>query len=237
MYLNQAGRKIYFNIKGKGNPIILVHGWGGSSKSLLPLAELLARKFKVVSLDLPGFGNSDKPNSDWGVEEYAQFIIDFICELKLRPVYYFGHSFGGALGIYLAANKPQYIKKLIISGGSFKRELLKVNPVGMFFRWLPTSLKLIIYRIAYPNSDIYKIRALESNFRKIVRQDLTPLLSLINIPSLILWGEEDNQTPVKLALELKRKLKQSKLKIFPGIGHNLPLKYPQLVFSEIEKFL
>ena len=237
MTLNLHGRIINYEVKGIGPVILLIHGWGGSLKSLENLTRLLSVKYKTITLDLPGFGKSEKPDPDWGVKEFARFLIDFICELKLRPVFFFGHSFGGALGLYLAANYPSYIKKLILSGGSYKREKPTSTPISRLFKWLPIFIKIIIYKVLYPQSDRFKLPSLEVNFRKIITQDLTPILPSIKLPTLILWGEADIQTPVELAKELNKKVLNSRLKIFPGIGHDLPLKYPEKVYHELTKFL
>ncbi len=68
-------------------------------------------------------------------------------------------------------------------------------------------------------------------------QDLTPLLSKIKLPVLILWGEADMQTPAELAEVAHHKIENSRLKTFPDIGHNLPLKYPQKIYEEIVRFI
>jgi len=80
MKLKITNKIINYEVNGKGEHFLLVHGWGGGSKSLESLGSLLAKKYKVIALDLPGFGKSDKPDPDWGVGEYAQFIIDFFCK-------------------------------------------------------------------------------------------------------------------------------------------------------------
>lgn len=237
MLVKLGNKTINYQIKGQGNPILLIHGWGGNSKSQEPLAELLSEKFRVITIDLPGFGSSSNPDPNWGIEEYAGLIIDFICELKLRPVIYFGHSFGGSLGIYLAANHPNYISKLIISGSSYKRNAPTTSKASKVLKWLPPQIKKLIYMIIFPQSDLYKVPELELNFRKIVTQDLTPLLNKIKSPTLILWGDNDNQTPLSNSTELQKSIKKSKLKIFPGIGHGLPLHHPKLVAEEIKKFI
>ncbi|MBI4226086.1 alpha/beta hydrolase [Candidatus Roizmanbacteria bacterium] len=237
MKLKLNRKTINYEIKGKGDPFLLVHGWGGNSSSLENLSKLLSSQYKTITLDLPGFGLSSKPDPDWGVEEYAKFLINIIDKLKLKPVVYFGHSFGGALGFYVAANYPTYIKKLIISGGSYKREKPTSTVLSRLFKWFPTFIKIIIYKVIYPQSDRYKLPTLEANFRKIMTLDLTPIIHQIKTPTLILWGEDDIQTSVELAKEAHQKIKNSQIKIFPEIGHNLPLKYPQLVYGEMEKFL
>lgn len=237
MTLKINGKLLNYKSLGQDTPFLLVHGWGGSSKSLEPLAKLLSSQYKAITIDLPGFGKSDNPDSDWGIDEYAKALVEFIDKLKLKPVFFFGHSFGGALGLFLAVNYPDYIKKLIICGASYKRNLPKTAKISRFFSWLPSTLKKTIYKIIFPQSDLYKVTLLEKNFRKIVGQDLTPILPKVKLPTFILWGSEDKETPLSHAHELNKKIKNSKLKIFPQIGHNLPLIHPQAVEEEIIKFI
>jgi pimeloyl-ACP methyl ester carboxylesterase len=70
-----------------------------------------------------------------------------------------------------------------------------------------------------------------------VTQDLTPFISNIKVPTLILWGQLDTTTPIHWAHELNEKIKKSKLKVFPNATHNLPLKNPEDVYEEIENFI
>lgn len=240
-------RKIRVYISDVGKPYILfVHGWGGSHKSLLALAQLLETDFSYILVDLPGFGSSDNPDPDWGVEEYADLIRWLIDSLNITPVHYFGHSFGGSLGIYLAAKYPQYIHKLMLCNSSFKRtgktskralqmkKMVGLLPGGSY---VFEKTKLMLYRVFFPDSDISKFPHLESNFRKIVQQDLSGLLEKITAPTYVLWGKDDTYTPVSMANELHKKLPNSTLKIFPDIGHNLPIKHATSVYTYVKSFL
>ena len=210
------------------------------------LAHLLSANFQTILIDLPGFGQSDPPASNWGVGEYSKFIIDFLSSINLSSIIYFGHSFSGSLGIYLASHYPSKIKKLILCDSSFKRSgktSTVTKRLKNFIEKIPLSQNLILllrkiyYRIFFPNSDLLKYPSLEKNFRKIINEDLTQYLKNINCPVLVLWGEEDRETPKTLAFELKEKIKDARLKIFPNISHNLPITNPEKVYSEIKKFL
>ena len=93
MYTLIAGKQLRYEVVGSGlpagrqdEPILLVHGWGGSSESLAPLGKLLSKKYKVILLDLPGFGKSDLPDSSWGVEEYTNVLVNLLESLKVKKV-------------------------------------------------------------------------------------------------------------------------------------------------------
>ena len=99
------------------------------------------------------------------------------------------------------------------------------------------SIKKIVYRVFFPNSDSMKYPRLESNFRKIISRDLTSYLSSIHTPTLILWGEQDKDTTLFLAYELNKKIAGSQLVAFPDVTHGLPLKYPHEVYQKVIDFL
>lgn len=246
MFINVNGKKIHYEEKGSGEPIIFVHGWPASIKSLYKLYQLASRNYRAIIIDLPGFGKSDNPDPEWGVAEYASHITTFIQELGIKKINYFGHSFGGELGIYIASHSPEILNTLIISNSSYKREGKTKKSVKILksiltkitkFKVIEPFVKKYFYRIFFPQSDILKVPHLESNFRKIVTQDLTPYLKDIKLPTLILWGQIDTTTPIHWAHELNEKIKKSKLKVFPDAAHNLPLLHPGEVFEEVETFL
>jgi pimeloyl-ACP methyl ester carboxylesterase len=227
MYIN-------YEEKGHGDPILLVHGWGGDHNSFKKLADLIPDAYRVIRIDLPGFGKSDLPKHQWGVEEFGRCLVDFLKTLNIGKVIYFGHSFGGSLGIYLAAHYPKLISKLILCAPSYKREAKKSK--GLLTR-LPQPLRIILYRVFFPHSDLWRFPRLEPNFRKIVKQDLTIYLSKVKARTLILWGETDRKTPIEQSILLHKEIPNSILKTFPDIGHNLPLQHPELVYQELKKFL
>lgn len=247
MFVKIENRKIHYKKIGTGKPILFVHGWGGTLYSLLAVAQLASKGYTAILLDLPGFGKSSNPPPHWGVEGYAEIIHKFCKELKLVKPHYVGHSFGGELGIYLAAHYPDLIDKLIISNSSFKREL-KVSKLARLFKTFPRNkfiilktlephIKKLYYKLFHKESDLMKYPHLEANFRKIITQDLTQETKQITADTLLLWGEDDTMTPVIWGYELKKTIPGSILKIFPKVRHNLPILYPNEVWTEIETFL
>lgn len=234
MLINIKGKKIDFIREGRGEPIIFLHGWGGNINSLKGIADLVKTNHQVIRLSLPGFGLSNLPDSSWGTKEYADVILSFIKSIKLKKVILFGHSFGGSLGIYLTAKYPELFDKLILCAPSYKREVKKSKGI---LTHLPQSLRIIFYRIFFPQSDLWRFPHLESSFHKIVSEDLSSCLPNIEAKTLIIWGDIDRQTPVKDSYELKERIKDSRLKIFANEGHSLPLKKPELIFNFIKKFL
>ena len=247
MYALIAGKQLRYEVMGSGlpagrqdEPILLVHGWGGSSESLAPLGKLLSKKYKVILLDLPGFGKSDLPDSSWGVEEYTNVLVNLLESLKVKKVTYFGHSFGGGLGIYLAATKPDFVKALILCNSSYKRTTKISVLAKIFHHFFPKNnppFRRFLYSVLFRSSDISTFPQLEQNFRKIITQDLTDLSKKIKCDTLLIWGEYDQITPARWAKELHNNLPNSILKIIPHTRHSLPLRSPEVVASEMFAFL
>ncbi len=246
MYIRIDNRKIHFKKSGNGPPILFVHGWGGTLYSLYPVALLASKRFTTYTLDLPGFGKSDNPPAHWGVEGYADLIHLFIKKLDIHKPLYVGHSFGGAIGIHIASHMPAIIDSLVLCNSSFKRENY-ISPVARVSKIVPHSvrpllkpiepfLRMLYYQLFHRGSDLLKFPHLETNFRKIVTQDLTPETKKITVPTLILWGEDDTATPVIWAYELEKNIPASRLVVFPGVRHNLPIRMPEEVWKQIEAF-
>lgn len=240
-----AGVTCYYKETGSGKPILLVHGWGGSSKSLSQLAKRLEESHKVYRLDLPGFGRSEAPQSTWGVDEYSAFVSEFWEVVIGSPVIYIGHSFGGGIGVYLATNLPGMVEKLVLCGAAIIRKpkeakaskiIKKIIPFYPSLKDYLRPVRKIFYRVFYPQSDLLKNEQLENSFRKIINQDLSSYLSRISVPTLILWGSEDRYTPVKHAHIIHEAVSGSKLEILAGASHSLPIDHSEWVYTKLLQF-
>jgi len=242
MFVKAAGKRIHYIDEGQGDPILFVHGWGGTSASLLPLARSFIPEHRIIIPDLPGFGQSDNPDSSWGPTEYARCIEEFLTALSVREIVFVGHSFGGGIGIIMASSAAHPVTKLILAGAAYRRTgSLRNSPstVGRLLAATPWLLpaRNILYRIFFRSSDLLKYPALESNFKRIVSTDLTPQAGKVSVPTLILWGEKDTQTPVADARRLVNLIHGSVLRTYPDIRHNLPIIRPDEVARDIKKFL
>ncbi len=245
MQISVQGKKIFYIQEGRGEPFLFVHGWGGSHTSLQKLSRFFSKQYTVYLIDLPGFGFSDKPDNTWGVSDYAELVKKFCESLKIKSPVYLGHSFGGSLGIYLSALYPKFISRLILCASAFKRKPVSSKTVSLgkriyqsvpFIKHTYQWARPLLYRLFFPGSDLLRHPDLESNFKKIVTEDLTPFVPRISVKTLILWGEKDTQTPVEWAYELKRLIPQSELKVYAQKKHDLPLVSPEIVAHDVYQF-
>src|SRR5690348_8016012 len=115
------GILVHYQESGDKNaPVaLLLHGWAADVKSFAKLAEHLQKQFRVVRLDMPGFGASEQPSSDWHMADYAQFVSHFVAKVGLDGVLLVGHSFGGRVSIKAVASGLLSPQKLVLldSGG------------------------------------------------------------------------------------------------------------------------
>jgi pimeloyl-ACP methyl ester carboxylesterase len=110
------GLKINYEEKGEGELIVLLHGWGSNITLFANLIDLLSKKYKVVAMDMPGFGKSEEPKEVWDVSSYVQFVIDFLKDYDAKEVMLLGHSFGGRVIIKMHSRNdlPFKVTKVIL---------------------------------------------------------------------------------------------------------------------------
>lgn len=224
---------------------VLLHGWGGSKKSMESLAELLRKgDGKAITYDLPGFGDEPNPPLSWGIDEYANFVEKQILVLiqndNKEKVILIGHSFGGAISLKIASKNPVWLAKIVVIAPSWKRpnqdlRSKNYNLRNQFKKFIPNSMKRLIYKIFFSKSDLYLRPDLESNYRKIVTQDLSMEVKNITLPTLILWGDQDSYVPVAQGKELNHLVQNSQLVILPAGRHGLPFQNPLWIVEQMKE--
>ena len=113
-YLELEGSWIRYAVGGGGPPVLLVHGWLSSSRIWERLAGRLAQRFTVYSLDLTGFGESDKPLAGYGVRNGSRLLYAFCAHFGLSRAGVIGHDLGGAMAVKLAADHPDVVGRLVL---------------------------------------------------------------------------------------------------------------------------
>lgn len=245
------GIEINYKMAGEGEPLLILHGWGGSSDSWLEVQQILGTKgFKVIVLDLPGFGKSHSPPAPWEVKNYSDFVSDFIRKFGLENLIIIAHSFGGRIAIKFTSLHPENVKRLILcASGGIRTEPNLKERILFSLAWLGNILfspkplrrfkdraRIFLYRLARRHDYINAKGVMKETFRKVVAEDLTPCLHQIHVPTLIVWGEKDKMVPLKVAYIFKEKIPDSKLEIFPKIGHGIQFETPEKLAELVIKF-
>ena len=231
MHIDIDGLNINYIDEGKGRHVLLLHGWGGSIQTMMPIFNILKEKFRVVALDLPGFGNSDIPKEPWNSYDYAECINKFIEELNLNEIILFGHSHGGRISIVLAS-KYNFVKKLILidSAGIIPKRKAKYYIKVYWFKMLKKIYLTFPFKNKQENLDKFYKKFGSRDYRdaegvmrqtmvKVINDNLLRLLSDIKAPTLLIWGENDEDTPLYMGEMMEKEIPDSGLVILKGAGH------------------
>lgn len=215
--------------QGEGAPVVVLHGWGGRIESMRPVITCLADSFRVISMDLPGFGESPAPKGAWGTPDYATFVTDVLAGRGVEKAHFVGHSYGAKTSLYLAATRPGLVDKLVLQGSSglrtppsiqarMKRAASRVGRAAGKLGPPGRALRQAIYdRVS--SSDYREAGPLRPTLVKVVNEDLEPLLSRVKASTLLIWGTNDDAVPLSHARTMERLIPDAGLVLFEGAGH------------------
>ena len=238
------GIKTYYETFGEGKPFLILHGWGSNSDRWIEVAEKISQKgFKVIVPDLPGFGKSDALSAPWNTNKYISWIEEFIKELNLGDFYLLGHSFGGALASKITVKHAQEVKKLfLVSAACVRKKTNKKSLLGKFskivkiFYFLPYYglFRKAIYKFIIRKSDyVYVEGIMKETYLNVISEDISFHLPFIKVPTVIIWGDKDESTPMEDGNFINKQIKNSKLVVIPGAGHDLNRKQPEILAEKI----
>lgn len=223
---------IHYEASGAGHDLLLLHGWGAQGSSFAPVQAHLEQHFRCYSLDFPGFGQSDPPPEVWGTAEYTDFVRQFIRDLQLQHPVLIGHSFGGRIAIRLASAAP-FPKVILVDSAGIRptrswdyyckvytyknlKALLTKTPVlkehadGILERFRKKS----------GSSDYQNASGImRAVLVKVINEDLRHLLPGITAPTLLIWGERDEATPLSDARLMEGLIPDAGLVVLKNAGH------------------
>ena len=208
---------------GEGkNTIVLLHGWGQNIDMMKPIGDKLQKNNRIVIVDLPGFGQSNEPDTIWTMYEYTDCIHELLKKLKVTNPIMVGHSFGGKISLIYASKYK--IKKLVLFGSPFKKEIKKLSIKTRLLKALkkvPMLNKLEGFAKKHMGSRDY--REASEFMRKIlvehVNLDITEEVKKIKSPTLIVWGTMDQEVPIERAYELEKLIDDSAVIPYEGCSH------------------
>jgi len=212
---------------------VLLGGWSRVDSSYQKIVQMTPdnSEFIVISHDLI-IPDKQIPSLD----KINKNILKEIKRRSLSSFMLIGHSLGGGIAISFVASYPKYVKKLIL-----------IDSEGIPQK---RSLLLVLFYLLYDNIFIHGLEKAQENIRalyRVIRKcrtylalaryadslDLGYEAQKINLPTIIIWGEKDRVTPIDSGKELHRLIRNSKLKILQGMGHDWILHYPQGLWENI----
>ena len=225
-----------------GYPILFLPGWGVSTEPYREYLEILAQKYWVIAIDLPGFGRSPCSHSLTSYQTYANCIVQLIERLNLDRFRLIGHSFGGGVALALAAAVPQAIDSLIVIGSTGVPISLS-NTIEGRLAELPQQIAQLAWtpllRIvrAMGHNLIFRTRHLITGAQIALQEDIRPWLSEIKAPCLVLWGECDRFTPIEIGYSLVETISHAQLQIVPEGHHESCMTQPETIATITLNFL
>lgn len=262
------GRKMRYFVAGPadGRPLMLVHGLAGSALNWALVAPALARRRRVLVVDLPGHGASEPLPVAPTLEPYADRVARVAEREGFEAADYAGHSFGGLVALRLAIREPERVSSVVLAAAAGIRSSTRaaertlafvgfVQPgrrVSPHWRFVARSavLKQALFAhwfaadpAALPDEAVEAILRdvnlhtdTESAWRALTRDDPRRDLHLVRCPCLVLWGAEDNQLPLDDAFDYARRLR-APLRAVADCGHLVILERPDACLDAIESFL
>ena len=222
----------------------MLHGWGSQATAFDGLAKELVGDYRVVRPNLPGFGGSEQPPLDWGVEEFAELVVAFCTKLKLEPYALIGHSFGGQLAVHLVGKGMLKPERLILLAASAVRPPrssrdLVYNSLAKLGKQLvpPGRLARKLRERLYSSAgtqDYLESGQMQPIYRRIVSQDQLKNAERISCHTVLIWGEKDDAAPLARGRLLNDAISGSRLEVVPGASHYAFLDEPDAVTALIK---
>jgi len=242
---------IYYEKYGNGkHNIIILPGWGDTRSTFNNLISVLKEYYTIYIIDYPGFGNSKFPNRDLDIYDYANLIKDFITINNIDNPIIISHSFGGRISIILSGLYKLPIKKMILidAAGIKRKKKFKVRFKQTIYKLLKKLSHILPKRIRksyldkliniFGSTDFKNLDPnIRKTFIKVINEDLTKYLKNINTSCLLIWGENDLDTPLDDGKLMNVNIEDSGLIIIPNASHFPYLEYPYYITKIILEFL
>ena len=233
---------IYIGDEGKGFPLVLVHGFLGSSKMWEPQIQFFKNNFRVITPDIPGFGKSKHLKSLDNINSMANVILDCLKARKINNFFLLGHSMGGMIVQEMAkVDGPKISKLICYSTGpigempdrfeSIDESRKNLKSLGLEFTarniaktWFTLGDKAKYFDMCIHSGQQTSIEAADSALIAMKDWNGVDNLKLIKNETLIIWGNKDKSYNFKQTKMLEKNISNSSLTIFEGCAHNVHLE-------------
>lgn len=264
-FVTWEGAEIHYTDEGQGPTMLMVHGFGGNFTNFDSLAAIMKGDYRVVRVDLPGFGLSDLPPQHDSVSVlYHRFFDFFLDTLHIDSLYLVGNSLGGWVSWELAANRPEKVKGLVLLASAgyeinkVKENIGRIDLLGNAFaqklleRGLPLSFSQNnAHRLLSPSGRQNPEEVRLNNAIVNREGNITNMISLGNsgvepdtakitkvaCPTLVIWGKNDVIIPWEHSAKFKRDIPHSTIIVYDTCGHIPQIELPRRVARDISQFL
>lgn len=247
------GLNIHYLKEGNGENVLVLQGWGTEIELYSAVIAQLSKKYTVYAPDFAGFGKSDEPPEPWSIDDYADFVIKFCKETGIERAILFGHSFGCRVIIKLLSREscPVKVERVILTGAAgikpvqseSAKKKASAYQRGKAFLSTPVMKKL------FPNA-LERLRSKHgsADYRaaspmmrqvlvKTVNEDLSHLLPLVKQEVLLIWGRNDDATPIADGERMEKEMPDAGLAVIENAGHFAFIEQQNLFLRIVSSFL
>ena len=246
---------IYIGDEGKGFPLVLVHGFLGSSKMWEPQIDFFKDNFRVITPDLPGFGKSNKAKLHSSIQSISKVILECLKEKKVKKFHLLGHSMGGMIVQEMAKKGGDKISKLVCystgprgdmpgrfetvdqSRENFKKNGLEITAKNIAKTWFIKGEHAKYFDICIDAVKKISMETADNSLVAIKNWNGVDTLKNIKNKTLIIWGNKDKSYNLEQIQTLENNIENSKLIIFKNCAHNVHLEQPDQFNKTIKDFL
>jgi pimeloyl-ACP methyl ester carboxylesterase len=250
------GLEIAYERVGEGPPLVLVHGAAADARMWRPQLAALGDEFTVVAWDEPGAGRSSDVPADFGLSDYGECLAALIDALGLGPAHVAGLSWGGTVAQELYRHHRELVATLILADtyagwkGSLPEDEVRIRvegvrqmlavPVAEFDPTLPG-----LFAGDPPAEFVALMEEMDTDVRPesvrtavlvMAEVDQRDLLPRIAVPTLLIWGELDARSPLRVARQFEQAIPDTKLVVISGAGHVSNLEQPELFNDVVREF-
>ncbi|MFL6292814.1 MAG: alpha/beta fold hydrolase [Thermoanaerobaculia bacterium] len=246
-FLKVGGQLVHIEQAGSGEPVILLHGFGASTYSWRNVMPALAASFRVIAIDLNGFGYTQRPRAfeSYTREGQADLVLRVMDGLGIRSAHLMGHSYGGGLSLFLASRHPERVRSLVLVDSSAptyaddrRSRAASLKPLlGLYLRSLvlrPGTVRRALLHSFYDDSLVtpelvheyyerLRVEGVVDAYYGLTAPTRTPSelveLEKIRVPALIVWGAEDRLISAEAGRRAAARMPDSEFALMEGVGH------------------
>ncbi len=251
MNITVKGLDIEYIEQGEGIPVLLLHGWGSSFDVYKGIMSALADRCRLVALNFPGCGNSETMSEPWDLQDYCDFVVEFMQKVDLHDPIMIGHSHGGRVTMYMAALGYANPKKIVLldAAGLIPKKSLKQKARARSFKMIKGALSLPVIknhsaglldkaRKHYGSADYNAApEVLRKTLVSLVNTDIRDILPNIKASTLLIWGENDTATPLADAKIIESLIKDAGLCVIKDTGHYSFCENPYQAHAILREFI
>jgi pimeloyl-ACP methyl ester carboxylesterase len=249
-FIDIDGIKLYYIEQGEGFPVVIIHGFMCSCEDFRNIIKALSAYYKVIAVDLIGFGKSDKREDlNYSKKNMADLIYKLMSNKGYKKYSVIGHSMGGGVALNLVHHHAESIKSLVLVDSVGYKNIRRppIPPVLIEIVFKQYYLQKLFYRICIYNTSNFNAERFDKIYYlncaipsktiyNFSRQDDSKTaegnMRNITLPTLILWGKYDRITPIQNAYYFNNDINGSKLIIFDKSGH-MPYVEEEEKFVEV----